>query len=240
MPKKFSGAGSSEERPTPPANNQPTVARRKRRRERRDFPRIPPTVDGIQVNHCSNVECENFGVELRQDVTRGGTKRGVPRVSDGHRVVGGRGESRPKRLLCLKCRQSSTLKSNQGVKEELDRISAYLRPAPRPSCPNSRCENHGASVDVLGRYYGLGATSEGGRRHRCRSCVKVFSEERRRRKQRLSHGNREIFLALVRKQGQATIRLDVPRRTRRERAYCRRTGMVTESPPLGRDAFTGL
>ncbi|MDZ7711846.1 MAG: hypothetical protein U5L06_01420 [Rhodovibrio sp.] len=136
----------------------------------------------------------------RQDVRRGASRRGTPRVSDGYRVVGKRTQTAPKNLLCMKCGQRSSIKSNLGIKEELTRISAYLAPPREPSCPNARCENHRVPVSASGRYYRHGRTSAGTERHRCRSCGKVFSEGRRRRPQAISHENREIFLALVNKQ----------------------------------------
>lgn len=122
-------------------------------------PGVLPEVDGIQVNHCRNVECENFGVSPRQDVRRGRSRRHTPRVSDDYRIVGKRTQTAPKNLLCTKCQQRSSIKSSLGIKENLTRISAYLAPSPAPSCPNARCKNRRVPISASGRYYRQGRRS---------------------------------------------------------------------------------
>lgn len=100
----------------------------------------------------------------------------------------------------MKCGQSSSLKSNQAIREEIERITAYLKPAPMPGCPNPACRYHGKSIDLHPRLYqGRGTTKSGSPRYRCKACLTSFSVSNTIRRQRKSHENREVFLALVNK-----------------------------------------
>ena len=159
-------------------------------------PRVPPGNGGIQSNFCRNINCANFGVEPLPKVPRGPSKTG----GDGYRLHTGGRQSRTK-LLCTKCGQSSSLKSNAGIREELDRISAYLEPKPAPSCPTAGCASHGVPVAAdRSRYLSHGYTGAGSPRWRCKACGKVFSVRKsRQRKQTMSHKDAIIFRLLVNK-----------------------------------------
>jgi len=173
-------------------------AKRKAVARNPDGPRVPPADGDIQSNFCRNINCENFGIPPLAKVSRGRAKKGEKRVADGYRLIGNKntgGQS----LLCTKCGQSSSLKSNLGIREELDRIAGYL--AGRDiSCPNLQCSNHGADVHRhRASYLSHGRTGAGSSRWRCKACGRVFSERKVNREQIKSHKNALIFRMLVNK-----------------------------------------
>ena len=181
--------------PASPA--RPDGAKGKRVARNPDGPRIPPSDGDIQSNFCRNINCENFGVPPLAAVSRGRHKKGQKRVADGYRIIGNRQGGQT--LLCTKCGQSSSLKSNSAIREEVNRISAYLA-GPQASCPNPDCQNHGA--DVRGHralYLSHGRTKAGSPRWRCKACGRVFSERKINREQTKPHKNAIIFRMLVNK-----------------------------------------
>ncbi len=173
--------------PTPsPQQKREYVARNPGR------PRVPPRSGDIQVNHCKNINCENFGVEPSLISTRG-------KATDGYSLAA-RSRGSGQKLLCTKCRQITSVKSNTAIREELERISAYLRPV-GASCPRPQCSNHGVpAAPGDGRYLAHGYTVAGTKRWRCKACGTVFSQ-RKARKQLMSHKNAGIFRHLVNKGG---------------------------------------
>jgi hypothetical protein len=113
-----------------------------------ELPRIPLEHGGIQVNHCRTPGCLNFGKPaLTEDVSLGRPRSDGSGIKDVYKVVGG-GKGVPA-IDCDGCKVKVLLKSNRGIREEVDRISAYLTPEPAPSaaCTNRRCENHGKSAE---------------------------------------------------------------------------------------------
>ena len=190
MPDDSSSTDLIPYQPTkPPAPKRPYVRRNP------GGPRVPPADGGIQSNFCRNINCDNFGVEPLQNVPRGTSRPG----GDGYRLNAG-GRQNKTKLHCTKCGQSSSIKSNAGIREELKRISAYLEPTPMPSCPNVDCASHGISVlDDPARYHSHGYTSAGSPRWRCKACRKVFSARKANRDQLMSHKNAIIFRMLVNK-----------------------------------------
>lgn len=177
--------------PKPPA---------KRTYTRRNFggPRVPPIIGGIQSNFCRNINCENFGVEPLPHVSRGppGSKGGR---RDGYRLSAS-GKIPKTNLRCTKCGQKSSIKSNSGISEELERISAYLEPPPAPSCPDAGCASHGMAVlDEPARYRSHGYTVAGSPRWKCKACGSVFSIRKANRRQIMSHKDALIFRLLVNK-----------------------------------------
>lgn len=191
MPKKSSGKSLPAVRKGPPA-----LLSGDRR------PRVPPAIDGIQVNACRSVLCDNFGVSPLPFVTHGSVKKGAERIQDSYRISGG-GRLGPgrKRLYCTKCGSHSYLKSNLAVGEELARISRHFnQAAPDPSCPNAACANHGRGVRAHPELYRLhGRTSAGSRRYRCKACGRCLAERKGWREQLRSHENRTVFELLVNK-----------------------------------------
>jgi len=62
---KIFGADQAPESPSTLVNDQPWAETPFSRGKYGHPPRIPPEVDGIQVNHCRSVKCEDFGVSPR-------------------------------------------------------------------------------------------------------------------------------------------------------------------------------
>jgi hypothetical protein len=66
-------------------------------------------------------------------------------------------------IRCGACHIRMLLKSNRGIREEIDRISAYLKPlaVPGASCANRRCGSFGQSVDEFPDLYAGHGTPKG-------------------------------------------------------------------------------
>lgn len=153
-------------------------------------PRIPPEIGGIQVNFCKNPNCSNFGIPASQSSKKG--KR------DNYSIVAA-GKNFPI-LKCHDCGEYPPLKSNNGINEELDRISSYLSIPIEPSCPSETCENHSVGISA-GKisYSSFGKTKNGSRRYRCKACHKTFSVGTSTLRQKQPHKNRLIFSLLMNK-----------------------------------------
>ncbi|MGH6869382.1 MAG: hypothetical protein ACREDA_11060, partial [Methylocella sp.] len=141
------------------------------------MPRVPEEFAGIQVNHCRTPGCINFGVPALAKVAIGAAAHQPGAALDGYHVDQ---SGKPGRVVpgvrCQKCKVKAVVKSNQGIKEELDRITAYLRrPATPPmACTNRKCANHGKRLaDFPELYHG-----HGGARWKCKGCGRTFSPPR--------------------------------------------------------------
>jgi len=167
------------------------------------LPKIPPEIDGIQVNFCKNPTCANYGIPpgLKKGVHR--SKATASATGTEYRLVGksrSGGIATVSGLLCLLCKESLPLKSNLGVAEEVARLSAYLWKKRGASCPNPACLNHGVEVAAGKAYYSAYGRSEiGSQRYKCVDCKKTFSVGTSTRRQRLAHKNKDIFKALMNK-----------------------------------------
>ena len=161
-------------------------------------PRIPDGATGIQVNHCKNPLCLNFGrpaSEEKQPRGAGSSERG----RDSYTVTSG-STPRTQSIVCNLCGETLPMKSNLAIKEELDRISGYLKPGPESTCPDQECCNHNIVVSIPKAYQSFGKTSTGSRRYRCKACNKTFSVNANpTSRQRLTEKNDEIFRLLVSK-----------------------------------------
>ena len=170
------------------------------------LPRIPPPADvvvagegvTIQVNHCKNATCANFGIPanpLRKRGQKGGQTSGGP--GSDYTISGtGAGQSA---LHCTLCGEFPPMKSNHGIAEELQRLSRYLAPQ-EPCCPNPACVQHGVPISRKGAYVRYGKTKSGCTRIRCQVCRKIFSLiDKPTPRQRNAHKNRQILTLLLNK-----------------------------------------
>jgi transposase-like protein len=133
--------------------------------------RIPQEANGIQVNFCKNPACGNFGVPASTEIQ----PRGRGKRQDVYTITG---SSDGQFLKCHKCNEYPPIKSNQGIHEEFQRISAYLESDESPSCPNEDCDNHYIPLrwDIHKEHYcRYGTTKKGSLRYRCNDCKKVFT-----------------------------------------------------------------
>ena len=154
-------------------------------------PRIPPACGGIQVNFCKNPHCENYGIPAAQTTGRGAQR-------DRYAVVGA-GRQFPV-LKCHACGEYPPLKSNQGIAEERERLGAYLRVPPEPSCPDVDCANNSIGVSTGSPHYrSYGTTRSGSKRYRCNACTKTFAVGYSTVGQKQPHKNRLIFQLLMNK-----------------------------------------
>jgi hypothetical protein len=163
----------------------------------RTGPRIPVAVNGLQVNFCKNPTCLNFGVPASTEKQPRGLSSQNARRD--YYIVSNHTPTRIK-LVCQICGESLPLKSNQGIHEELYRLSNYLDGPPEPTCPDNACPNHSIGVSANLAYQSYGTTSAGAKRYRCCACRKTFSVNRTpTTRQRLVDRNANIFNLLVNK-----------------------------------------
>lgn len=157
--------------------------------------RIPPEHAGIQINHCKNPTCVNFGVPEKEGVAKW-AKGGGNRYK-----LSSAGKHYP-HLTCLACGSMFPMKSNRGISEELERIRAEGSAGQsEPCCPDEDCPNHGIGVSIGKPYYAsFGKTAIGSPRWRCSACMKTFSAAKKStHRQRDSHKNKLIFQLLLNK-----------------------------------------
>lgn len=169
--------------------------------------RYPPTAAGIQVNHCKNPLCANFGIPPRHRYgdLRGKKLKGDSPVPGDYRVIGvsagsGPGTSHPL-LQCDLCGATLPMQSNLAIAEELLRIGRYLDPATGPACTNEDCACYQVPQSANpSNYVGFGTNKAGTPRYRCQTCRKVFSfGGKPTKRQRETHRNIDIFKHLVNK-----------------------------------------
>lgn len=169
------------------------------------LPRIPETIQGIQVNGCRNPTCKSFlAFTTIKETDEGG--KDVYERGKGHYRISGTGKGTAS-LFCLSCMEnkrngletgavSTSLKSNKAVYEELQRISKHLDPA-ELRCPNPICETNISDTPVSVKRNGR--TSSGNQRLLCRICRKSFTEKPKSRKRSKSHVEKMLFKLLVSK-----------------------------------------
>jgi len=102
-------------------------------------------------------------------------------------------------LKCNACSESPPLKSNQGIQQEIDRLSVYLMPKEAPACPNTACDNHAVPLGTRKAYRSFGTTKGGAPRYQCAKCRKTFSVAKSTQYQHDTHHNQMIFKMLVNK-----------------------------------------
>lgn len=161
------------------------------------LPALPPEAFGINVNFCKNPHCANFGVPA--DVVKHRHKKGALATTPGlaYGLTGTRARTK---LKCLLCGATFAVKSNLAVADELARFAAYLQPTPAKCCTNLNCSNNRVSIEAEGAYQRFGKTAAGTPRYRCRLCGKTLSgTPKALNKQRVTHQNKTILLALTNK-----------------------------------------
>lgn len=155
-------------------------------------PRVPVPSQSLQYNFCKNPKCTNYGVEPPLTTARGAV---------GPYLITSAGKGFPT-LKCSACGEMPPLKSNAGITEELDRISAYLQISKNKSplaCPDSNCLNHTVPVGTKKAYRSFGTAASGAKRFQCALCRKTFSLPKLTQGQHDTHHNIEIFKLLVNK-----------------------------------------
>ena len=162
------------------------------------LPPLPPSSGRIDVNHCKNPNCANFGVPA--EIVRWRRKAGtVLALTPGKAYSLASAKKRPV-LRCVLCGEFFAIKSSLAVAEERDRLVAYLAPRASNCCKGVGCTNSIVPIGTEGAYYRHGKTAGNTPRWRCRVCGKVMAVGGRAiKRQRLSHLNKTILLELTNK-----------------------------------------
>ena len=185
MAQKQSTKATPAPAPTPAPTSAPAPAP--------TTPRVPPPVLGINVNHCKNPNCINFGVPVPEVAQKGPGAINIYTVV----AVGAKAPA----AKCSSCGEIFTLKSNRGVFEETYRILEQTHNL--ASCPDTMCPNHRVPLQAEGAYRAIGATKLGSKRYLCKAggCGKTFSVKPKGinpiAKQTQSDKNRLILAMLV-------------------------------------------
>ena len=140
---------------------------------------------------------DNFGVPAspeKQPSRRTGKNKG--RRDEYKRARAGRHLAPT--ITCLICNENPMIKSNQGIFEEVVRISAYLD---KPYCPNKDCVNYGLPLTTHKKlYHEFGEAKSGAKRYRCKACNKTFSTNppgNPTKRQEKPYKNVQVFRGLV-------------------------------------------
>ena len=124
----------------------------------------------IQVNHCRNPACGNYGARPR---TMPG-KRGPSRERDPAYKIHSTKKGQVPSLRCVECKENPPIKSNASIAEEITRLIGVdgLRSIEeRTACKTDGCPNRGRSVADYPREYRKRSWSRsGGRYYECKSC----------------------------------------------------------------------
>ena len=125
----------------------------------------------IQVNHCRNPACGNYGTRPRTIPGRTGPSA----ERDPHYRLHSTHRGRVPALLCKSCGEIPPIKSNAGVAAEIARLIETGRDCgtvdERTACRTPDCRNVGRSVAHHPREYTRrGHSSSGGQRYKCRAC----------------------------------------------------------------------
>ncbi len=150
--------------------------------------KIPLAYKGIQYNFCKNHSCENYGIE--------------PSLNKKERagLYVSYGQKNYPLLKCNLCGEMPPLKSNQGIVEEIERLSEYLNTNESiVSCPDSLCINHTIPVGTKKAYRSFGTTKAGAKRFQCSICSKTFSIAKPTQYQHDTCHNIDIFKMLMNK-----------------------------------------
>lgn len=156
--------------------------------------RYPTASDGIQVNHCKNPLCLNYGVLPSE--TRAGEKY---RTGLGGYVISG-GSYQARSLHCKLCLKNSSIRSNLAITQELTRFRPSFLRLTTAACINDQCTSYGkACFTHQDHYYHHGKTASGEPRYRCKRCGSTFSVGLPIRRQRRPELNVEVYKLLVNK-----------------------------------------
>lgn len=112
-------------------------------------------------------------------------------------------------LKCNACGEAPPMKSNLGIVQEIEWLTAYMKPKEH-FCPNGKpdeecgkvCSNHAKAVPVgtPKAYRSFGMNAAGSKRVQCCQCKRTFVTDTKPTKgQHDTHDNRNIFSMLVNK-----------------------------------------
>ena len=124
----------------------------------------------IQVNHCRNPICENYGASPRTMPGKTGPSAG----RDPHYRLHSTNSGLVPALLCKSCNEHPPVKSNSGISEEIARLieqDGLWTPEEKAACKSADCENFGRAVARHPREYAKrGRSPSGGQYYQCKQC----------------------------------------------------------------------
>ena len=146
-----------------------------------DGPRVPRhgiadlvnQTKAIQVNHCRNPGCENYGALPRTMPGKTGPSQG----RDPHYRLHSTNRGLVPALLCKSCNEHPPIKSNEGIVEEVGRLidqDGLWTVEEQTGCKTPDCENFERSVAHHPREYAKrGRSPSGGQYYLCKRCQHI-------------------------------------------------------------------
>ena len=142
-----------------------------------DKPRVPLPAEAavaglareIQVNHCRQPSCANFGVPAR---TKQG-KTGPSADRDLNYKVHSTNKGQTPSIKCKGCGDNPPMKSNASIAAEVRRLvraGGILRTEEMIGCRNPGCQNHGLPIALHPKQYRKCGLAGGAQNHQCKSC----------------------------------------------------------------------
>ncbi len=117
--------------------------------------KLPLAADGLQLNFCKTLACDNFG------------------LSDAQRYIVQYVNPKRPAMVCRECGAFPPLLNNHDVAAELSRLR-QLHSDGLPACRNPQCDAFGLSVAThKHRYHAFGYSGDR-QRYRCKSCQLTF------------------------------------------------------------------
>ncbi|NOI66778.1 lactate dehydrogenase [Vibrio sp. 99-8-1] len=120
--------------------------------------KLPKDVDGLQLNFCKTLACDNFG------------------LSDAERYVLQHVNPKRPAMVCRECGAFPPLLNNQEVINELHRLRRVHSDG-LPTCRNTECDNFGLSVHTHKNLYHAFGYSGDRQRYRCKKCQSTFVDK---------------------------------------------------------------
>lgn len=119
---------------------------------------LPKEADGLQLNFCKTLACDNFG------------------LSEANRYVLQHANPKRPTMVCRECGAFPPLLNNQEVLNELHRLR-HLHSDGLPACRHDECENFGLSVHTHKHLYHAFGYSGDRQRYRCKACQSTFVDK---------------------------------------------------------------
>ncbi len=165
-------------------------SRQKKNRRLADV--IPPSVVGLQGNVCRTPGCPNFGVP---PAALAGTEPSETEKNGHYTLFGSVGKTS---LRCAICHRHFSLISNRALFSEVRRTFFRNELISINGCPNSSCQNYGKPFNRYPtEYYGIGVTTAGRQRKRCKKCGSNFTVGAKKRRLKRLEVHKEIIHLLA-------------------------------------------
>ena len=157
--------------------------------------RLPLPFAGIQVNHCKMPECAQYKLPAPIDTPL----FAINLISSVPYLIRP-GVAGNLLLYCCDCSTTSPIKSNEGIAQEVARMSNFLTKCPQKTCPKATCANHVIPIPNSRHYQKDGKTGAGTQKYRCKLCkTQIIGTGKARGRQRVPKFNRRVFSLIINK-----------------------------------------